>query len=129
VLRLDLKTQADAVAHAGESLRGTAAGGSAWPGATAFAARTALAGGTIRAEYRAGHAGRHDVVAVDAPEVAVAEADLAAAVQPIYVQALGERGKALLNVIDQASYALFGVVSIIMKVAPIGAFGAILLMR
>ncbi|MEJ0075575.1 MAG: dicarboxylate/amino acid:cation symporter [Alphaproteobacteria bacterium] len=40
------------------------------------------------------------------------------------LQALGERGKALLNVIDQASYALFGVVSIIMKVAPIGAFGA-----
>jgi aerobic C4-dicarboxylate transport protein len=40
------------------------------------------------------------------------------------LQALGERGKSLLNVIDQASYALFGVVSIIMKVAPIGAFGA-----
>jgi aerobic C4-dicarboxylate transport protein len=40
------------------------------------------------------------------------------------LQALGERGKALLNVIDQASYALFGVVGIIMKVAPIGAFGA-----
>jgi aerobic C4-dicarboxylate transport protein len=40
------------------------------------------------------------------------------------LQALGERGKSLLTVIDQASYALFGVVSIIMKVAPIGAFGA-----
>jgi aerobic C4-dicarboxylate transport protein len=40
------------------------------------------------------------------------------------LQALGERGKALLNVIDEASYALFGVVGIIMKVAPIGAFGA-----
>jgi aerobic C4-dicarboxylate transport protein len=40
------------------------------------------------------------------------------------LQALGERGKSLLNVIDQASYALFGVVGIIMKVAPIGAFGA-----
>src|SRR3954451_5904070 len=33
------------------------------------------------------------------------------------LQALGERGKALLNVIDQASYALFGVVGIILKVA------------
>src|ERR1044072_8851261 len=40
------------------------------------------------------------------------------------LQALGERGQSLLTVIDQASYALFGVVSIIMKVAPIGAFGA-----
>ena len=40
------------------------------------------------------------------------------------LQALGERGKALLGVIDQASHALFAVVGIIMKVAPIGAFGA-----
>ena len=37
---------------------------------------------------------------------------------------LGERGKALLGVIDQASHALFAVVGIIMRVAPIGAFGA-----
>ena len=40
------------------------------------------------------------------------------------LQALGERGKMLLGVIDQASHALFGVVAIIMKAAPIGAFGA-----
>jgi aerobic C4-dicarboxylate transport protein len=40
------------------------------------------------------------------------------------LQALGARGKALLGVIDQASHALFGVVGIIMKVAPFGAFGA-----
>jgi aerobic C4-dicarboxylate transport protein len=40
------------------------------------------------------------------------------------LQALGERGKALLGIIDQASHALFAVVGIIMKVAPIGAFGA-----
>ena len=40
------------------------------------------------------------------------------------LQALGNRGKVLLGVIDQASHALFGVVGIIMKVAPIGAFGA-----
>jgi aerobic C4-dicarboxylate transport protein len=39
------------------------------------------------------------------------------------VQALGERGKVLLGVIEQASQALFGVVSVIMKVAPLGAFG------
>jgi len=36
----------------------------------------------------------------------------------------GEKGKPLLNIIDQASHALFGVVGIIMSVAPIGAFGA-----
>ena len=40
------------------------------------------------------------------------------------LQALGERGKPLLGVIDQASQALFGVVAVIMKVAPLGAFGA-----
>src|SRR5215471_6405385 len=40
------------------------------------------------------------------------------------LQALGARGQALLGVIDQASHALFGVVSIIMKAAPLGAFGA-----
>src|SRR6476659_4970959 len=40
------------------------------------------------------------------------------------LQTLGERGRALLGVIDQASHALFAVVGIIMRVAPIGAFGA-----
>jgi aerobic C4-dicarboxylate transport protein len=40
------------------------------------------------------------------------------------LQMLGQRGQALLGVIDQASHAFFGVVGIIMKVAPIGAFGA-----
>ena len=40
------------------------------------------------------------------------------------LQMLGERGKVLLGVIDQVSHALFAVVSIIMKAAPIGAFGA-----
>src|SRR3954454_14358046 len=40
------------------------------------------------------------------------------------LQALGERGKTLLTVIDQASYALFGVVGIIMKAEPIRGFGA-----
>jgi aerobic C4-dicarboxylate transport protein len=37
---------------------------------------------------------------------------------------LGERGKPLLNLIDTVSHALFNIVGIIMKVAPIGAFGA-----
>src|SRR6478672_9723487 len=37
---------------------------------------------------------------------------------------LGERGRPVLAIIDIVSHALFGVVSIIMKVAPIGAFGA-----
>ncbi len=40
------------------------------------------------------------------------------------LQALGDRGKLLLGVIDEASHALFGVVRLIMFFAPIGAFGA-----
>jgi aerobic C4-dicarboxylate transport protein len=40
------------------------------------------------------------------------------------LQQLGDRGKLVLGVIDQAGHALFGVVGIIMKVAPLGAFGA-----
>jgi aerobic C4-dicarboxylate transport protein len=37
---------------------------------------------------------------------------------------LGERGRPLVKLIDQFSQALFGVVGIIMRFAPIGAFGA-----
>src|SRR5213083_1690038 len=37
---------------------------------------------------------------------------------------LGERGKPITKLIDEVSAAIFGVVGIIMKVAPIGAFGA-----
>ena len=40
------------------------------------------------------------------------------------LQTLGERGQVVLGVIDQAGHALFAVVGIIMRVAPIGAFGA-----
>jgi aerobic C4-dicarboxylate transport protein len=40
------------------------------------------------------------------------------------LHALGARGKPLYDVIDKFSHALFGIVGIIMKVAPIGAFGA-----
>jgi aerobic C4-dicarboxylate transport protein len=37
---------------------------------------------------------------------------------------LGERGKPVLNFIDIVSHALFGIVGIIMRVAPLAAFGA-----
>ena len=37
---------------------------------------------------------------------------------------LGQKGKVLVDIIDQLSHALFNVIAIIMKVAPIGAFGA-----
>src|SRR5438034_9864601 len=37
---------------------------------------------------------------------------------------LGERGRPVLNFIDIVSHALFGIVGIIMRVAPLGAFGA-----
>jgi aerobic C4-dicarboxylate transport protein len=40
------------------------------------------------------------------------------------LMALGERGHLLRNVIDDAAHAVFGVIAIVMKAAPIGAFGA-----
>jgi aerobic C4-dicarboxylate transport protein len=40
------------------------------------------------------------------------------------VMALGERGHNLRSFIDDAAHAVFGVISIVMKAAPIGAFGA-----
>ena len=40
------------------------------------------------------------------------------------LSALGEKGKAVYRLIDQISQALFGIVNIIMKFAPVGAFGA-----
>ncbi|WP_223921907.1 dicarboxylate/amino acid:cation symporter [Geobacter sp. AOG2] len=40
------------------------------------------------------------------------------------LSALGEKGKAVYRLIDQIAQALFGIVNIIMKFAPIGAFGA-----
>ena len=36
----------------------------------------------------------------------------------------GEKGRGLVGIIDEVTHALFGVVGIIMRVAPIGAFGA-----
>ena len=40
------------------------------------------------------------------------------------LSALGARGKGIYRFIDQLSHVLFGIVGIIMKAAPIGAFGA-----
>jgi aerobic C4-dicarboxylate transport protein len=37
---------------------------------------------------------------------------------------IGERGKGVFRIIDEISHTLFGIVGIIMKAAPIGAFGA-----
>lgn len=40
------------------------------------------------------------------------------------LSAMGERGKAFLHVIDQGAQLFFGVMNIVVKAAPIGAFGA-----
>jgi aerobic C4-dicarboxylate transport protein len=40
------------------------------------------------------------------------------------LMALGERGEKLRSMIDEAAQAVFGVIAIVMKAAPIGAFGA-----
>ena len=37
---------------------------------------------------------------------------------------LGDRGKAVVKVLDEAGAAFFGIISLIMRVAPLGAFGA-----
>jgi aerobic C4-dicarboxylate transport protein len=42
----------------------------------------------------------------------------------IGVSRLGERGQTIVHVLDEAGAALFGVIGLIMKVAPLGAFGA-----
>src|SRR6202171_5789363 len=40
------------------------------------------------------------------------------------LMALGERGHRLRDIIDDTSHAIFGVIAIVMKAAPVGAFGA-----
>ena len=40
------------------------------------------------------------------------------------LMALGERGHRLRDIIDDAAHAVFGVIAIVMKAAPFGAFGA-----
>jgi len=40
------------------------------------------------------------------------------------LQGLGERGKPILDLVGQASQVFFGIVGIIMRAAPVGAFGA-----
>ena len=40
------------------------------------------------------------------------------------LMALGERGHHLRDIIDDTSHAIFGVIAIVMKAAPLGAFGA-----
>lgn len=42
----------------------------------------------------------------------------------ISLSQFGEKGRLLIKIIEQSSHALFGVIGIIMRVAPIGAFGA-----
>jgi aerobic C4-dicarboxylate transport protein len=42
----------------------------------------------------------------------------------VAISGMGERGKFFLNAIDHASEMLFGIMAIIVKIAPIGAFGA-----
>ena len=42
----------------------------------------------------------------------------------IALQALGERGAAILRVIEEGAKAFFGIVGIVMRAAPLGAFGA-----
>jgi aerobic C4-dicarboxylate transport protein len=49
---------------------------------------------------------------------------LAALLFGFALQAMGEKGKVVNHALDQLAHVMFGVVGIIMKLAPIGAFGA-----
>jgi aerobic C4-dicarboxylate transport protein len=49
---------------------------------------------------------------------------LIAALTAFAISFMGERGKPLLNIIEYGSQVFFGVMHIVVKVAPIGAFGA-----
>jgi aerobic C4-dicarboxylate transport protein len=40
------------------------------------------------------------------------------------LQVMGERGKRIRDIVDDTAHAVFGVIGIVMKAAPIGAFGA-----
>jgi aerobic C4-dicarboxylate transport protein len=40
------------------------------------------------------------------------------------LMALGERGQKLREIIDEAAHAVFGIIAIVVKAAPLGAFGA-----
>ena len=40
------------------------------------------------------------------------------------LMAMGQRGEKLRDIIDETSHAIFGVIGIVMKAAPVGAFGA-----
>jgi aerobic C4-dicarboxylate transport protein len=40
------------------------------------------------------------------------------------LMSLGERGHSIRTFVDDAAHAVFGVIAIVMKAAPIGAFGA-----
>jgi aerobic C4-dicarboxylate transport protein len=40
------------------------------------------------------------------------------------LQRLGEPGRAVLNFVEQVAQVMFNIIGVIMKVAPIGAFGA-----
>lgn len=49
---------------------------------------------------------------------------LVAILSGLSLSMLGEKGKPVVNLLDLVSKALFGIIGMIMKVAPIGAFGA-----
>ena len=62
----------------------------------------------------------------DAPFEGIEQSlDLFAVLFGFALMALGERGQKLREIIDEAAHTVFGVIAIVVKVAPIGAFGAI----
>ncbi len=111
---------------------GLAVGNLTQPGAGVNADVHALNGAAVARYTSAPHASLADFLLAIIPNTIVgafAKGDilpvlLFAVLFGVALAHLGERGKALVRVIDEAGAGLFGIVGMIMKVAPLGAFGA-----
>ncbi len=111
---------------------GLAVGNLAQPGAGVNADVHALNGAAVARYTSAPHTTLADFLLAIIPNTIVdafAKGDilpvlLFAVLFGVALAHLGERGKALVRVIDETGAGLFGIVGMIMKVAPLGAFGA-----
>ncbi len=102
------------------------------PGAGVDADPHALNGAAVARFTSAPHLGVTDFLLNIIPDTVVgvfAKGDILpvlffAVLFGIALARIGDRGKTLVHVLDEAGAALFGIIGIIMRVAPLGAFGA-----
>jgi aerobic C4-dicarboxylate transport protein len=102
------------------------------PGAGVNADPHALDAGAVARFTSAPHLGVTDFLLNIIPDTVVgvfAKGDILpvlffAVLFGIALAKIGDRGKTLVHVLDEAGAALFGIIGLIMRVAPLGAFGA-----